>query len=350
MTDLDLPSVCMCALFLLPAQYSVYDADIVRISLYEESRVALPEQGVRIEKVNYKGWPNCFRLSNSIVDLIVTTDVGPRIIYFGFTGEGNEFKEFETMVGKKGSGDWRIYGGHRLWHAPEEKTRTYYPDNVPVKFEQHRGFVRVIQLIEATTGIQKELDIYLSTDKPQVKVIHRLRNTNLWPVELAPWALTSMAPGGTAIIPLPPRGTHPENLLPTNTLIVWAFTDMSDPRWIWGRKYIMLREDSTMRHPQKIGAMTPDGWTAYVRNGHLFVKKFTFISNARYPDMGCTVEVFTNGDMLELETLGPLVIVESGSITEYTENWFLFKNIPQPKIDADIDQHILPNVQNAVPW
>ena len=46
-----------------------------------------------VQKTDYRGWPNCCRLSNGLIDLIATTDVGPRIIRFGFVGEDNEFKE-----------------------------------------------------------------------------------------------------------------------------------------------------------------------------------------------------------------------------------------------------------------
>src|SRR5581483_3541573 len=127
--------------------------------------------------------------------------------------------------------EWRIYGGHRLWHAPESQPRTYFPDNVPVKIEKNKNFTHLIQSTESTTGVQKEIDIYLHPSAAKARLVHRLRNTNLWPVELSPWVLSVMAQGGRAIIPLPERGTHPEFLLPTSTLTLWAFTDMRDPRW-----------------------------------------------------------------------------------------------------------------------
>ena len=33
----------------------------------------------KIERIQYGGWPNCFRVSNGKIELIVTGDVGPRI-------------------------------------------------------------------------------------------------------------------------------------------------------------------------------------------------------------------------------------------------------------------------------
>ena len=40
-----------------------------------------------LEKIELGGWLNCFRYRNDKVELVVTTDVGPRIIFFGRDGE-----------------------------------------------------------------------------------------------------------------------------------------------------------------------------------------------------------------------------------------------------------------------
>jgi len=42
-----------------------------------------------MEKISYGGWDNCYHLSNDRVELILTADVGPRIIYFGLVGGEN---------------------------------------------------------------------------------------------------------------------------------------------------------------------------------------------------------------------------------------------------------------------
>jgi hypothetical protein len=302
-----------------------------------------------MEKIDYKGWPNCYRLSNEVIDLVITADVGPRIIRFGFVGEDNEFKEFRDMMGKTGGDEWRIYGGHRLWHAPEVKPRTYLPDNAPVKVKERPGGARVVQPVEAATGMQKEIDVQLAPNEAHVKVTHRLRNTNLWAVELASWALSVMAQGGRSIIPLPPRAPHGEgdNFVPSNVITLWPCTEMADPRWTWGNKYIMLRQDPKTAKAQKVGVAVPDGWAAYARKGHLFVIKFNYIVGARYPDQGCSVETYTDADILEVETLGPLTLLQPGAAVEHVEHWFLFRDVPVPKNDADVERDVLPRVQAA---
>ena len=302
---------------------------------------------IQLKKVNYKGWPNCYQVSNGLVELIATTDVGPRLIRFGFAGEDNELKEFEEMLGQTGGDEWRIYGGHRLWHAPEEMPRTYYPDNVHVTLEKCEGFVRLVQPPEPASGIQKEIDISLVSGAAQAVITHRLRNTNLWAVKLAPWALTVMAPGGIAIMPLPPRGSHADNLRPTSSLALWAYTDMGDPRWTWGRQYLLLRQDPAAKTPQKVGVRVSDGWAAYARNGHLFVKTFGHQPDADYPDFNSTVEVFTDEQMLEVETLGSLVELAPGATAEHVERWFLFRDVPAPEDDAGVEEHVLPRIRAA---
>ncbi len=296
---------------------------------------------MQLENITYRGLANCYRLSNDTIDLIITAGFGPRLLRFGFVGQENEFFETEPLEAPRDD-VWRLYGGHRLWHAPETPGRTDVPDNQPVTVEDHGDFVRVIQPVEARTGIQKEMDISLESNQASVKVVHRMRNRGVWTVELSIWALSVMRGGGTAIIPLPPRGTHPEALLPTGRIVLWAYTDMADARWRWGRKYIQLRQDSSADQPQKFGAAVVDGWAAYARSGHLFVKTFAYDKRAVYPDQGSSVEVFTNSDMLELETLSSLITLPPDGVGEHVERWFLFRDVPDASSDDDIDAHILP--------
>ncbi len=300
------------------------------------------------KQIEYGGWPNCYCLSNERLKLIVTTDVGPRVIWFGLADGENAFKVYEELVGRTGDREWVNYGGHRLWHAPEAQPRTYCPDNGRVEIELLDDRVCLVQPLESSTGIQKELEIQLLPGQNTATITHRLHNRGLWPVALAPWALSVMAPGGIAVIPLPPRGSHGENLLPTSSLALWAYTDLADRRYTWGRKYILMRQDSAATTPQKIGLRTPEGWLAYVRNGLLFAKSAPHLAAGTYPDRDCNLEVFTDGQMLELETLGPMSPVEPGACVTHRERWILRDGIPTPSTDEEVDQHILPVLSGLI--
>jgi hypothetical protein len=299
----------------------------------------------QFKQVAYSGWQTCYRASNGRVEVIVTGEVGPRVIRFGFVDGPNLLKEYPERINEISGDKWVNFGGHRLWHAPEVNPRTYYPDNQPVQIEHHEGFTRFTQATELTTGIQKEIDITLSGDRDHVHLVHRLRNHNVWGVELAPWSISVMEAGGTAILPLPPRGEHPRDLQPVNTLAIWTYTDISDSRWTWGRKYILLRQDAHMADPEKIGALVPDGWAGYVLNGQFFMKTFPFVPNATYPDLGCSAELFTNKTMLEVESLGPLAMIPPGKSVEHVEDWYLFDNVSTPDNDEEVDAYIMPQVE-----
>ncbi len=283
-------------------------------------------------KTRYGGWSNCIALANDQVELVVTTDVGPRIIRLALLGGENLLKEVPDQMGKTGGDDWRPYGGHRFWHAPEVIPRTYAPDNDPVEATEKGGTVRLVQPVERTTGMQKELEITLDPKRGHVSVLHRLTNHNPWAVEAAPWALTVMAPGGAAVFPQEPYKPHPEYMLPARPLVLWHYTDMSDPRLSWGEKYIILRQDPKAETKNKIGMLNCQGWAAYLLRGCVFVKRFPCVKGAPYPDFGCNCESYTDPDILEIESLGPLSTIEPEGAVEHIEDWYLFK------ADIDLDE------------
>jgi hypothetical protein len=303
---------------------------------------------VSIERITYHGWSEAYHLTNGQLELIVPQQIGIRIMHCGLVRQANHFHVNEALGGQSGGPDWYLYGGHRLWHAPESKPRTYYPDNHPIEVIQQGESILLRQATEPTTGIQKEIELTFHPSQAQVKVVHRLRNHNLWAVELAPWALSVMKAGGVGIIPLPPYGSHDSNLLPNRQVILWPYSRMTDPRWTWGDHFIMLRQDANATNPQKVGMDVAAGWAAYANDGQLFLKTFQPIPNASYPDRGSSVEFFTNKIMLEVETLGPLQRIEPQASIEHQETWFVFGETPTPDGEADVEAHILPKAQLAL--
>jgi hypothetical protein len=300
-----------------------------------------------MNKLPYGGWHNCIKLSNEHIELIVTTEVGPRIIRFGFVGGQNLMKEYKDQLGKTGGNEWRIYGGHRFWHAPEAQPRTYCPDNKPVQHTWDGKTLKLVQPIETSTGVAKEMEITLDPKENRVTLVHRLVNRGLWDIEAAPWCLTVMAQGGRAIFPQEPYRPHPEHLLPARPLVLWHYTDMKDPRWLWGTKYIQLKQDPNATTKQKVGMRNTLGWAAYYLEGELFLKRFGFDAGATYPDFGCNCEAYTDADMLELETLGPLTKMPAhGGKVEHVEHWFLFK-VTVGEDEDSIDENVLPLVRKT---
>ncbi|MEO8416662.1 MAG: hypothetical protein ABI472_23555 [Ginsengibacter sp.] len=275
------------------------------------------------EKINYEGWPNCIRLYNDQIELIVTTDVGPRIVKFGFIDKQNFLYLVPAHSGTTGGDDWRIYGGHRLWLAPEAIPFSYNPDNDKVDYIVDDHYIKLMQAKESITGIVKEMEITLSKDKNELKVLHRLTNKNLGEVQLSAWPITMLSQGGRAIIPQEPYGEGDDFLLPSRSLALWQYTKMNDPRWIWGEKYIQAKQDTLFTSEQKIGITNKQGWMAYYLNDEVLIKKFDFDPSAVYPDYNCNNEIYISANYLEVETLGPLVKLHPGEKVEHLEYWYL---------------------------
>jgi hypothetical protein len=305
---------------------------------------------VTIERAEYKGWFNCWRIANGEVELVVTADVGPRVISFGFADAQNLFKNFDEQMGTQGEAAWIGRGGSRIWIAPEDREASYAPDNLPVEIEIKDGALIATAPVEHPVRIQKQMVIRMSETGTGVEIRHRIRNAGLLPTEFAAWILTVMAPGGTAITGFPPRGTHPEDLPPTHPLVMWAFTDLSDPRWRFQKKYLMLRQCPGVNAPQKLGHFNRKTWGAYLLNGDLFIKRYNANEARQYPDFGCSFEIFTNGEVLELETLGPLCRVMPNEWIEHTECWSLDRNVVISEwTDDELDRIVAPLVEMERP-
>jgi hypothetical protein len=284
-------------------------------------------------------------LANDTVEVLVATAIGPRIVRYGFPGGDNLLGWVPETSVKTDLGVWRPWGGHRLWIAPEHMPRSYSPDNDPVDVQVEGRTVTLTQNIEPKTGIQKILTVTLADTGTGVTVGHRLVNRSLWDVQVSPWGLTIMNTGGTIILPQEPYASHDDALLPVRAMTMWAYTDLSDPRWQIGPKFLRLRTDAARAGSQKVGIANRQGWAAYHRKDQLFVKRYDWHDTATYPDFGVNTEAYTAGAFVELETLGALVSLAPGATATHEERWFLFRNVEQPATDDALATALAPHLR-----
>jgi hypothetical protein len=289
-----------------------------------------------LEKISYLDLPNCYRISNGAAELVVATDIGPRLLRYSLAGGPNVLGEYAGRATATVLGEWKPWGGHRLWAAPERMPETYSPDNSPVDFAAIDELS--VLLVQATdrAGIQKEITVRLDPDTSRAIVRHRITNRSGATLCLAPWAITIVR-NGEAIVPLEPWRSHDEALLPSQPVVRWEFTDFTDPRLRLGRKYIRLQTDPLSPAPQKFGLLNKRGWCAHFNAGTLFVKRFPYVEGAAYADHGCNNEVYVEGDYLELESLGPLQKLRPEETAEHVEQWELMTGIDPGTTDESID-------------
>ncbi len=301
---------------------------------------------MRLSKTEFQGG-QAVALESKALEIVVTTSVGPRVVALcSKRGKaGNLFIQFPPDAPR--TGDFAVRGGHRLWHSPEDLVRTYQADDEPLAVKPLQNGIALAQPIEPKTGMQKAMKLEL-TNESTVRVTHALTNHGLWPVETAAWALTMFRPGGYAVLPLLPKGDHAGgDLLPTYSLVPWSYTDLSLPMWDLHREFVGI-DVSKAKVAQKLGITNYPGWSAYWLDGATFVKHAPVVARSAYPDLGCAFEVFTNGAMIELETLSPLVKLAPGQSVTHVEHWTVFDGLAKPDTDASFAGSLAPAVARWV--
>lgn len=261
-------------------------------------------------------------IQNDYLQVELATDA-LRITGLSLTGKPNLFVQLpDSASAETPYGTFYFRGGHRLWHAPEAMPRTYIPDDKVTITDMPDG-VFLESPTEPGTGIRKQIRIQLASNKASLTLIHVLSNEGLWPVELAPWAISQFRLGGTVIMPMPVGNADPAGLLHNRQFSVWPYTRFNDPRVKWDDDFVLFKADPLLP-PFKIGYFNQDGWMAYWLDGMLFRKIFPVRLGMRYPDNNCNAEMYCNDKFIELESLAPFIHLAPGESIDHIETWDVF--------------------------
>lgn len=308
---------------------------------------------VKVSEIDYKNFGKCVKLENDVASVIVTVDIGPRIISYCLNGKENllledidrEFKDDSEELREYFGRDktWYIYGGHRLWSSPESYPHSYVPDNEPVKYEYNENGLELVP--PATrTGQQHTVTVKLNENTSELNITHCIRNVSGAIVTLAPWGLTVCAAGGVEIFP---QSTKDNGLLSNRRNVFWSYSDINDDRFFLGNRYGTLQQIKGAPTKFKIGINNEDCWAAVVNKGQILLKNFEYNQKGNYPDYGCSFETFTNGIFLECESLGELITLQNNESAFSTETWYLedcadsFDRRNEESIDAFVKKYNL---------
>lgn len=266
-------------------------------------------------------------MANGDTRLIVSTDFGPRILHYSLDGGENILGWHPDLKVETALGTWKPYGGHRLWLAPECMPLSYVPDDDAVEYEiDGERSVRLFQKNDPNSKTQRSMTVSLAAAGSKVFIGHSITNTGETEIELATWAITIMAPGGTVIVPNEPLASYDaDSLRPVRTISLWPYTDLSDPRLMFETGSIRLRVDASVCTPLKFGVLNKQGWAAYVWKNVRFLKTFKFLDGPKYPDMNSNNEIYTDGSFIEIETLSPLTNLLPGETVGHSEQWELLE-------------------------
>lgn len=274
---------------------------------------------------------DCIPLENDSLRLEIARFIGPRILRLSLQGGPNLLADLPDFVTDRPDGKaYHYYGGHRLWRSPEDLRLSYCLDDSPVEITPVENGLNITKRAEVDSGIEKSIRVILPDNTATAIITHQLKNLNSIPIKCAPWAITQLRAGGTAILPLNAADT---GFLPNRNLVLWPYTNLADRNLRLGRGYILVNAE--MEAPFKVGFANSVGWLAYWLKGTLFVKYASFQIEASYPDYGSSSECYSNSQFLELETLGPLQEIQPGDSIQHVETWQLFHAPARPENEAD---------------
>lgn len=286
---------------------------------------------VNYEVKEYSTFGKCVCIDNGAMELYVTVDVGPRIIKLNLKGKENmmfndtehtifhDQPDLQAMFGK--GKRWNIQGGHRFWVSPEKHPQTYYPDNEPVEYEVAENTFTFYPPKQIFTGWQEILEITVSENEAKADVKHILINMSDRTQTGAIWGLNVTAKGGAAYVK---QATEDTGLLANRTLMLWPYDVVTDNRFYMDDEFVGLKQDVNAEKPFKLGTNNTNGVAVCVNNGTAFKVVWEYINGAEYPDNGCSCEMYSCENFLEVETLSPLYTLKPGERCEHTEKWELY--------------------------
>ncbi|MBO4732986.1 MAG: hypothetical protein J5662_00775 [Clostridia bacterium] len=297
---------------------------------------------------SYKDYGRVLEIENGVIRTAVTLDIGPRIIFFGFTGGQNIMCDNRELLGGKTDKDfedlfgagkkWENLGGHRIWAAPEEWPLTYTPDDMPVTYEKTASGAIFTSNASEKAGFAKTLEIVMDEGKAEMKVNMAIKNLTENARDYAIWALSVSTTGGTLVLPMNDDDTV---LLPNRVIAVWPYSDIKDARYTLSDKYAVI-ENTPEKKPLKLGFDLKHGESYYFVRGDVFKKQFdTFHGEKPYVDYGCSFETYNCNKFIEIETLSPIETVAPGGEIKHSELWSLCKcENPDLSSDEAIDKAI----------
>ncbi len=263
-------------------------------------------------------WGRLLWLTDGRTEVAAALDFGIRIVHLACAGMENLFyRQDESLRDGLATGaGWRLYGGHRFWLAPESE-QSYYPDCAPVRWSALGEGILLLQEPDPWLGVEKSLELRFD-GAGRIRVIHRARNVSDEAISCGLWAISSMAAGCRLQVPFvpPPRPA----LTPTRFLALWDCADLADRR-LEIRADRVCAQQMDMDPPLKIGLYTRMGEAAVEGRGQRFVKQFGCAPGRAYPDNNCNFELYLCRHMMEVESLGPVTVLEPGESADHCERW-----------------------------
>lgn len=268
---------------------------------------------------NTQQWGNVLWLEHDAVEIGVALEFGIRIVHLSCKGMENLYyvqpNDLSDNFVKDG---WRVYGGHRLWMAPECEESYCPSENAPISYTMLPDGVLLEQATEPLLQIGKRLRITCLEDGG-VALDHEIINCSSETITGASWGVNTLDGGGVAEINF--NGARGYN--PKRVVSLWGLTDLHDPRIKFHKDHVTATHMAEVTDYFKIGLYVQPGEATLINKGQKMTISFDVAPMEDCIDGGCNFELYLCSRFMELETLGTKTEILPGKTAEHREIWHL---------------------------
>ncbi|MBN1997675.1 DUF4380 domain-containing protein [candidate division KSB1 bacterium] len=323
----------------------------------KDDKITKPEKVTKgVTTITYQGWPNSIQIANDSVKIVVVPAIG-RIMYYGLIGGDNVLWNNPQFYGKtlpsngmymeNGQTEWANFGGDKVWPTEQSQFPAInghdWPPDHWFDGGEHTAVilengVEITSPVSDYCGARSIRTITLEnnstrlTIQQKIEKVKQAQRRSVEPISYTIWNVTQINP---------PEQT----LFSLNTSSIFS---SGYKTWSGQAADNFSKEGNVgifIPHPvnsQKAGA-DGDKWLAAIIGNVVMAEFFTYEPGEKYPDDGCSAEVYTSRDYTELELLSPFARLSAGQSTEHTIYWEL-KKLPNSLKTVE-DQR-----QAAVSW
>lgn len=283
----------------------------------------------QISKVSYRGWNDCYLLSNKCAEVIITASCGGRVLSFRLDGINILFED-STKNGMELS-DWTgpldDPDAGRFDYGPERDTEKIHGltwcGNWTAEIVNDYC-IRLTSVADSILGLISEREFSLHPDSAVLKINMSATNISSNTIKRHFWGRTLVKSGGTISIPIHPKSSFELGwgrfLWKPDRIETTGITDQRIE--ILDSLFTFKTRDSVF----KAGTDAISGWMSYTFIDLLFIKRFPVFPVEDYSgSKGMTSIFYSNGKFAELEPCSPTYSIQPGESVSFYEEWELSK-------------------------
>ncbi len=286
----------------------------------------------KVEKITYRGWKNCYQITNGISKLIIVPESGGRLLAFTYKGKNIIFQDSNQngKLFKQWQNQHFDPDGGRLDYGPEKETDKLHKITWMGVWKVKligKNSLTIYSENDSLLGLYSERKYTLHKSLAQVSILQTATNISNKILTRHFWSRTLVPPGGEVVIKLNSKSGFKQG---------WA-QFLFDPNCIDENKvdsrikiennHITFKSEG---NTFKFGTDAKKGVIDYYYNGLKFQKKYKVSCLNNYTASDNMSAIFYNcPSFLEIEPTSETKILKPGQKMHFTEVWNLTeKNKP----------------------